>query len=449
MRIINGRVIDPKNGIDGMGDVVIREGKITAIYLQDSPMKTDDASKEVGANTTESVSATARATETVVDAKGAWVIPGLIDLHVHLREPGFEYKETIETGAESAAKGGVTTLCAMPNTKPATDSKDIVTRILQKAEHAKSRVFPIGAITKGQEGKELADFEAMVKAGICAISEDGKSVMDKELLREAMIQAKALNIPVMSHCEDHSMEHGHMHEGAKSQALGIAGIPRAMEDNIAARDIQINHEVGGHLHLCHVSTYSSVDLLRQAKKEGKKVTAEVCPHHFSLTDSAIDGTDGNYKMNPPLREEQDIKALVEGLRDGTIDAIATDHAPHHVSEKTGSFDTIANGIIGLETLLSVSYTYLVGKYNIEPTTMIQAMTVNPAEIIGLNRGHLSIGAAADVTLFDPTRRYVYEEGDIVSKSKNSPYIGMELQGKVIMTLRDGMIMYEEREKAHD
>ncbi len=434
MRIINGRIMDPKNGTDGIGEVVITDGKISAIHLQEGDSREADILQD---------------DDTIIDAKGAWVLPGLIDLHVHLREPGFEYKETIETGARSAAKGGVTTLCAMPNTKPATDSQGIVEQILQKAQKAKSRVFPIGAITKGQEGKQLADIEAMVRAGICAISEDGKSVMDEGLLKEAMIQAKVFNIPVMSHCEDHSMEHGHMHEGERSKELGIAGIPRAMEDNIAARDIQLNDEVGGRLHLCHVSTYSSVDLLRAAKKEGKQVTAEVCPHHFSLTDKDIDGRDGNYKMNPPLREEKDVEALIEGLRDGTIDAIATDHAPHHSEEKAGDFDRIANGIIGLETLLSVSYTYLVSRHQMEPMTMIKAMTENPAKIIGLDRGHLSVGAAADVTLFDPKRRYVYEEADIVSKSKNSPYIGMELEGKVIMTLRDGIVMYDETEEAHD
>jgi len=420
MLIKNGWVIDPKNHIDGIMDIYIEDGKI----------------KELGNHLTYD-------DEQIIDAKGCWVIPGAVDMHVHLREPGYEYKETIESGSKSAAKGGVTTICAMPNTNPCVDSKEMVERVYRIAQKkAVVHVLQVGAITKGQEGKELADIKGMKEAGICAISEDGRTVMNSGLLKEAMKVAKELNIPVLSHCEDENLSGGAMNEGKVSKRLGIPGIPREAEDIITGRDIQLAKGVGGKIHICHVSTKESAKLIRYYKEEGIQVTGEVCPHHFTLTDSSIDGTDANYKMAPPLREKEDVVYLKRAIEDNTIDVLATDHAPHHKDEKEKSFVQAPNGIIGLETLIPLTITELVEKGYLTKVEMVKKLCLNPATILGIDKGHLSPGVLADIAVISPNESYILTEEMIVSKSKNSPFIGRTLKGLVKYTLVDGKVVYK-------
>jgi len=420
MLIKNGLLIDPKNNIEACYDVRIENGRVTEIE--------NDLTPNDG--------------ETVVDATNQWIIPGAIDLHVHLREPGFEYKETIETGARSAAKGGVTTLCAMPNTNPVVDCKDVVERIYSIAkEKACMNVLQVGAVTKGQKGIELSDIKDMVEAGICALSEDGRTVMDSKLLKEAMELCKVYNIPMLSHCEDEALAGGAMNEGDVSKKLGLPGILKAAEDIIASRDIQLAVATGCKLHLCHVSTKGSVDILKFSKEHGIQVTAEVCPHHFSLTDQDVDGINTNTKMNPPLREMEDVLALKEGLKNNSIDTIATDHAPHHADEKARGYVNAPNGIIGLETLIPLTLTHLYHEGILTKRQCVEKLSYNPAKVLGIDKGHLSIGAIADITLIDPDCSYIIEENEIVSKSKNSPFIGTKVTGKVIATYVAGQQVY--------
>jgi len=420
MLIKQGLLIDPKNKIEALKDILIENGKV----------------KEVADNIEASDSL-------VIDAKGCWVMPGAIDLHVHLREPGFEHKETIETGSKSAAKGGVTTICAMPNTKPAVDSKEIVERIYQIAkEKAIVNVLQVGAITKGQNGDELADIKGMKEAGICAISEDGKSVMDSKLLKEAMIIAAELNLPVLSHCEDEALAGGAMNAGAKAKELGLPGIPKEAEDIIASRDIQLASSIGSKIHLCHVSTKGSGEILKFSKEKGIKVSAEVCPHHFTLTEKDVDGINTNTKMNPPLRNDEDVTYLKEALRDGIIDTIATDHAPHHADEKNKPYVDAPNGIIGLETMLPLTITELVNQNYLTKTSMVEKVSVNPAKILGIDKGHLSIGAIADIAIIDPNETYKISAQDIASKSKNTPFIGRQVSGRVKYTIVNGEVVYK-------
>lgn len=380
----------------------------------------------------------------VIDATGLWVVPGLVDVHTHLREPGYEYKEDIETGTASAVAGGITTVCCMPNTKPTTDSGDVVDYIIQRtAEKGACHVIPVGAITLGQKGETLAPISEMLEKGAGAISEDGRSVLDAKILKAAMVKAKELNIPVLSHCEDEALATGGcMNEGLKSQALGLQGIHNDAEDLITARDILLSKSTGAHLHLCHVSTAGSVELIRQAKAEGLNVTAEVCPHHFTLTEEVINGQNTETKMNPPLRTKTDIEAILQGIKDGTLDCIATDHAPHSAEDKAGGFAQAANGIVGFETSFALSKTFLVDEGVLTPMTLIERMSTNPAKMMGLDKGDLSVGKMADITLIDPEKVWTVDSKEFKTKGRNTPFEGWELKGRIEVTIVEGKVAYK-------
>ena len=380
--IKSGRVINPAKNQDEICDLLVENGIIT---------KCD---KNIEGSFDE-----------VINADGLLVMPGLIDLHVHLREPGFEYKETIETGSKAAAKGGYTSICAMPNTKPAVDSVETVKYIKEKAKEVSPiNVLIVGAVTKEQAGKELSDIRGMKQEGICAISEDGKSVMNSGIYREAMKLAKELNIPVMAHCEDINMVcGGALNMGKKAEELGVKGISNAVEDVIAARDILIAKETGARLHLCHCSTVDSERMVREAKEEGLLVTAEVCPHHFTLCEDDITANDANYKMNPPVRSKKDLEALRAGLKNDVFDVISTDHAPHSAEEKSRSIDKAPFGIVGSETAVALTMTELVHTGIINYMQMAAKMSYNPAKVLGIDKGTLNVGAIADITIIDPEK----------------------------------------------
>lgn len=419
--IKNGRVLDPASKTDEMADVLIEDGKIQEIAAN-LKMKADKT----------------------IDAKGCFVMPGFIDLHVHLRDPGFEYKETVETGSKAAAAGGFTTILAMPNTKPTVDNGDVVRYVMNKAEDVGlANVYQVGAITKGQRGEELADIEAMVEAGSPALSEDGRSVMNTQLYREAMMLAVKYDIPILAHCEDINLVHGGvMNEDAKAAELELPGITNSVEDVIIARDILLAKETGARLHLCHCSTKDSVMMVREAKKQGLPVTAEVCPHHFALTTEDIKEDNANYKMNPPLRTREDVEALKQGLSEGTMDVIATDHAPHSFADKNCSMKTAPFGIVGLETAAALTMTELVDKGYLTPLQMAEKMSTNPAKVIGLDRGTLEQGKVADVVIFDPEEEYVIDAGSFRSRSKNTPFDGRKVKGRVKATILAGTVVYE-------
>lgn len=419
--IKNGRVLDPATGTDGIADVLLEEGRIRAV----EPDILTEADR-------------------VLDADGCFVMPGFIDLHVHLRDPGYEYKETVETGSAAAARGGFTTILAMPNTKPVVDNADVVRYVLHKAEDAGlANVLQIGAITRGQRGEELADIEDMVDAGIPALSEDGKSVMNAQLYREAMMLAKKYDIPIMAHCEDINLVHGGvMNQDDKADELGLPGITNAVEDVIVARDILLAKETGARLHLCHCSTRDSVRMVELAKQEGLPVTAEVCPHHFTLTSEDIREDDANYKMNPPLRTRADVEALIDGLKKGIMDVIATDHAPHSREEKQGSMRNAPFGIVGLETAAALTMTELVDKGHLTPLQMAEKMSYNPARIIGIDKGTLKPGKTADVVIFNPKEEYIIDAEQFRSKGKNTPFHGRKVKGRVMATILGGNIVYE-------
>jgi dihydroorotase len=380
--IRGGRVIDPSRGTDGIADVYLEEGKVTSVGR--GMGMPDDA--------------------LTIDAQGKIVTPGFIDLHVHLREPGQEDLETVATGAMAAAAGGFSAVCAMPNTDPVTDNQAAVGFIVSQAQRAgKARVYPIGAISLGQKGQQLAEFGELVGAGAIAVSDDGKPVVSSHLMRTALEYARTFGIPVADHCEDPTLASGGaMHEGLVSTRLGLKGIPSAAEEIMVARDILLAEHTGGHIHLCHMSTRGSVELIRRAKEKGLRVTAEACPHHFTLTHEACEGYDTNAKMNPPLREPEDREALRLGLRDGTIDAICTDHAPHHYDAKEREFDDAPNGIIGLETALGLSITELVETGVLTLCDLVERMSTAPARIFNLPGGTLAPGAPADVTITQGT-----------------------------------------------
>lgn len=419
--IQNGRILDPSAGIDAVGELWIDGDRIT----------------EPGAYPVQEA-------DRIIDAAGKWVAPGLIDLHVHFRDPGFEYKETVETGSRAAVKGGFTSVCPMPNTKPVTDSGEMVDYVRAKAAAANLlHVLPVGAVTKGQQGQELADIEEMVQEGAAAISEDGKSVMNSDLYRDAMRIAAQLNIPVFAHCEDINLVHGGcINAGPKAESLGLPGISNSVEDVITARDIFLAKETGAQLHLCHCSTKDSVELVKMGKKMGVRLTAEVCPHHFSMSDDEILSADSNYKMNPPLRSREDVEALKEALRDGTMEVIATDHAPHHEDEKARPITQAPFGITGLETAIPLTITNLVKTGWISPLSMIEKMSTNPAKVLGLDKGSLGVGKCADVVLIDPDCEYVIDKNSFVSKGKNTPFHGAKVNGRAVMTIVDGRIVYE-------
>ena len=419
--IKNGRVINPATDTDGIMDLLI-EGTKVVKAAKNIPEEADQ----------------------VIDAKGLCVAPGFIDLHVHLREPGFEYKETIKTGSRAAARGGYTSICPMPNTKPAIDSADMVKFIINKAkEDAIVHVLPVGAVTKGQQGQELADIAGMAEAGAVAISEDGKSVMNASLYRDAMKLAEEHSLLVMAHCEDINLVNGGcVNAGPAAEQLGVKGISNSVEDVITARDILLAKETKASLHLCHCSTKDSVSFIRWGKEEGVKVTAEVCPHHFSMTCDEIPGNDANYKMNPPLRAKADVEALKAGLHAGVIDCISTDHAPHSAEEKKKTLESAPFGIVGSETAFSLSYTNLVKGGVLTLPELIERMSTVPAKILGINKGDISEGKTADLVLFDPEAEYVIDASEFASKGKNTPFGGRKVQGRVCMTIVDGRVVFD-------
>lgn len=434
--IKGGRLIDPSTGRDGLFDVLVQDGKVARVIAVDALAECPGAGAANGEN--------APAADVVIDASGCYVVPGLIDLHVHLREPGFEYKETIKTGAMAAARGGYTSICPMPNTKPVIDSPQMVTWLLDKAAtDSIINIWPVGAVSIGQQGKELADIAGMAAAGAVAISEDGKSVMDTRLYKEGMIEAKKAGITVLAHCEDKSLVgQGALNAGPVAQRLGVPGIGNDVEDIITARDIILSKATGCSLHLCHCSTKDSVAMVKAARADGIAVSAEVCPHHFTLTQDDIPGDDANYKMNPPLRATEDRDALVEGLSTGVMEVISTDHAPHHADEKARGIAKAPFGIVGSETALALTMTHLVHTGKLTPYAMVERMSTRPAQIIGIDRGSLAEGKIADITIIDPEAEYVIDSSQFASKGKNTPFDGHKVRGMVKKTIVGGRIVYE-------
>jgi dihydroorotase len=427
--IKNGRVIDPASGHDAVADVWLEEGTV----------------RQVGMNLA------APAGAEVFDATGLIVAPGFIDMHVHLREPGFEHAETIETGSRAAAAGGFTGICPMPNTAPVNDNATVTSYIIEKARrHAVVNVFPIGAITKGSQGTELSEIGSMIDAGAVAISDDGRPVMNARVMRRAMEFARSFKIPVIDHCEDlHLSAGGDMHEGVESVRLGLRGIPGCSEDVMVARDILLAELTGARYHVAHISSRHSVEMVAFAKARGLAVTAEATPHHLSLADADIPPYDSNYKMKPPLRSGCDVDAVVEGIVRGSIDAIATDHAPHPGSEKMQEFEQCPFGIIGLETALGVALEKLVHPGRIGLMRLVELFTIGPARILGLDkglrgdapRGMIVSGAAADVTIFSTEREWTYDVNKSFSKSRNSPYDGKTFRGGPVATVVAGKIVW--------
>jgi len=415
-----GRVLDPsaQRPVDLAADVRIQNGRIV----------------EIGRGLV---------APRIIDVRDLWIVPGLIDLHVHLREPGQEYKEDIETGTRAAAAGGFTTICCMPNTKPVNDQRAVTELIVRRAKEVGCvRVRPIGAITHGLEGKALADIAEMKDAGIVAISDDGRPVMNAGLVRRAFEYAKTFDLPLVQHAEDLDLaEGGAMNEGAVATRIGIKGQPACAESAMVARDLEIVEWTGARYHIAHVSTARTVALVRDAKRRGLPVTCEVTPHHLALTDEACSHYDTNTKMMPPLRTQPDLDALLEGLIDGTIDAIATDHAPHSPVEKDVEFECAAPGMLGLETALPIILDF-VRMGSIDEKRVIAAFTGGPAKAFGLAGGGLAVGAVADLTVIDPERPLVLTGDALMSKSKNSPFLGQKLAGRAVLTFVDGRMVYD-------
>lgn len=422
--IRGGRVLDPASGLDELHDILIEGSVIRGVGPTGSLDSKSDASTET------------------IEAKGLWVVPGLIDLHTHLREPGEEYKETILSGSQAAAAGGFTSICCMPNTKPVNDNSAVTDFILRRAAEADLvRVFPVGAISQGQRGEVLAEYAELKEAGVIAISDDGQAVMNSQLMRRALEYAQVFDLPVISHAEDRDLaDDGVMHEGLVSTRLGLKEIPNVAEDVMVFRDCSLAGLTGGRLHIAHLSSGGSVELIRQFKAFGVKVTAEATPHHFTLTDEALENFDTNLKVNPPIRSSKDLAAIHQGLADGTIDAIATDHAPHSTIEKDVEFDYAAFGMIGLETALPLTLR-LVEQGILSPLEALSKLTCNPASILGVELGRLSSGLQADITLIDPLREFTVDVNQFRSKSKNSPFHGWNLKGCAVMVLRDGKVIF--------
>jgi dihydroorotase len=420
--IKNGRLLDPSSRTDATRELRLENGVIA----------------EVGAPGSLST-----AGATVLDANGKWVLPGLIDMHVHLREPGEEYKEDIASGSRAAAAGGFTTIVAMANTKPVADNAEVVSFVVRRAQEVGlARVLPVGAISVGLVGEVLTPAGELKNAGAVALSDDGKPVWNARLMRHALEYSQDFNLPVLSHAEDRDLSKGgYMHEGEVSTRLGLRGVPGISEEIAIARDLMLAKHTGGRLHIQHVSTRGAVELIRRAKQDGVRVTAEATPHHFTLTDEAVTGYNTNAKMSPPLRSEEDRQAVVAGLADGTLDVIATDHAPHSVLEKDTTFDEAANGIIGLQTALPLALE-LWRSGALPILAVIERLTWAPARALGLPYGTLARGAPADVTIVDPDASYVFSEDLICSKSKNSPFIGRTLRGRVEATILGGKTTYQ-------
>ncbi len=418
--IKNGRVIDPASRHDSVADVWIEDGVIQGV---------GPGLSAAGAE--------------IIDANGLIVAPGFIDMHVHLREPGFEHAETIESGSRAAAAGGFTSVCPMPNTKPVNDNATVTSYMIEKARrHAIVNVFPIGAITKGSAGEELAAIASMMQAGAVAISDDGRPVMNARVMRRAMESARGLGIPVINHCEDlHLSAGGDMHEGVESVRLGLRGIPGCSEDVMVARDILLAEVTGAQYHVAHISSRHSVEMVQFAKARGLAVTAEATPHHLALADRDIKPYDSNYKMKPPLRACADVAAVLDGITSGAIDAIATDHAPHPGSEKMQEFESCPFGILGLETAIGVALKQLVHSGKIGIVRLVELFTTGPARILGISRGTLAQGAPADVTIFSTDREWTYDVNKSFSKSRNSPFHGKTFKGGPVATVVAGEIVW--------
>jgi dihydroorotase len=418
--IKNGHLVDPASKRDGKFDLLIENKTITKVARAGS-IKADTKVK-------------------VIDAKGLYVLPGLVDMHVHLREPGFAHKETIASGTRAAIRGGVTTVCCMPNTSPVNDNPGIAEYIIQKAQkEGVCTVHPIGSISKGLEGSELAEFGLMREEGCVAFSDDGRPVISPILMRRALEYSRSFDLCLISHAEDASLSgDGVMNEGVLAHSMGLQGIPNASEDTHVFRDVALAELTGGKLHIAHVSTEGAVRIIRDAKARGIKVTAETCPHYFTLTEAAVTGFNTNAKVNPPLRAEADRLAIVEGVKDGTLDVIVTDHAPHHLNEKGWEFDAAPPGISGLETSLSLSLT-LVHEKLIDMSMLVRMMALRPSEILGLDKGTLKEGADADVVLVDTKEEYTVEPEEFFSKGKNSPFEGWKLKGRAAVTIVGGKV----------
>jgi len=419
--IKNGRVIDPSQGMDDTLDVVVENGLI----------------KEIGKGLQ------APAGAEVLDASGKYVVPGLIDMHVHLRDPGLEYKEDIVSGTKAAAAGGFTSICCMPNTKPVIDNKSVASYIINKAKsEGFCNVFPVGSITYGLNGERMSEMGELKEAGCVAVSDDGKPVVNSELMRRSLQYAAGIGIMVISHAEELELVgEGTMNEGYTSTELGLKGIPRVAEDIATAREVMLAEYTKSPIHIAHVSTTGAVRIIREAKARGVQVTCETAPHYFTLTDDAVRGYNTNAKMNPPLREADDVAAIKAGLADGTIDAIATDHAPHHLDEKDVEFNVAMNGIIGLETSLPLSLK-LVTEGVLTLNQLIEKMTCNPSNILGLQRGNLKVGSVADITVIDPSVEWLVEADKLISKSKNSPFLGWSVKGAAACTILAGKVVYK-------
>ena len=424
--IRGGTVVDPANGVSGRHDLVIADGRIAAVNPPSAEASADES----------------------LDAGGCLVLPGLIDMHVHLREPGYEYKETVESGTRAAVAGGFTAVACMANTNPVNDNAAVTEYIRERAVLTNlARVYPIGAVSKGLRGEALAEIGEMRRAGIVAVSDDGMPIMDGGLMRRALEYSAMFGLAVIVHEQDACLAgDGVMHEGAVSLRLGLKGIPAAAEEAMVARDIALLARTGGRLHIAHLSTAGAVDLVRDAKRRGLAVSAEVTPHHFTLTDAAVDGYNTNAKMNPPLRTQRDVEAVRHGLADGTIEVIATDHAPHHRDEKEVEFDHAANGIVGLETALALALR-MAEETALPLERLVGAMSTNPARILGVPGGSLAVGEVADVTIVDPGRRWTVDAAHLQSKSRNTPFGGMQLQGAAVATIVGGRVVWRSGDAA--
>jgi dihydroorotase len=421
--IKSGHLIDPVTPENTGVSLLVDEGKVAAWFYSKDELPTDCE---------------------IFDASGLLVAPGFIDMHVHLREPGQEHKETIASGCAAAVAGGWTSVCPMPNTTPVNDNAAITRYMIEQAKKAGlANVFPIGAITKSSDGSELAEMGEMKAAGAVAVSDDGRPVPNAGIMRRAMQYARDFDLPVIDHCEDKSLSSGGvMHEGRVSLLLGLKGMPGLAEEIDAVRDIMLARETGARIHIAHVSTAGAIDAVRRAKAEGVNVTCEVTPHHFTLTDRAVEGYDTNTKMAPPLRSQKHLDAIIEGIKDGTIDAIATDHAPHHADEKALEYDRAPFGMTGLETGVGLAFTELVHKGVIDLVRLVEMCSVNPARIFGLEgRGTLSPGSHADITILDPTLDWNYNNSDSRSKSRNSPFDGRSFTGAAVATIVAGRVVY--------
>ncbi len=416
--IKNGRVIDPSEDLDGYHDILIEKKRIKALFPKGKGPEADK----------------------IVDASGCIVIPGLVDMHTHLREPGFEYKETIKTGTMAAVRGGFTSVCCMPNTNPVNDTIAVSEFIIERSlKEGACTLYPIGAITNGQKSEELTELEALLQAGCIAFSDDGRPVTNSLIMRRALEYSKIFNVPIIAHCEDLVLsEGGVMNEGFVSTIVGLRGIPKAAEEVMVARDLSLCELTGGRLHIAHVSTEGSVKLIGNAKAGGINVTAETCPHYFSLTDETLISYDTNLKVNPPIRTARDMEAIKQGLRDGTIDVIATDHAPHHIDDKEMEFDSAAFGISGLETAFALGL-QLVEAGILDLKQLIAKMTITPSNIMGITKGSLAVGSDADIAIINTEKTYKVDSSGFLSKGKNSPFNKWTLKGTVETTIAMGKI----------